>query len=394
MKKTKFLSLLLASAMVVSMAATPVLAADTEFTDPTASNQITGNSGLEPVTYRVVVPTTLTFAIDPYEQAGKSQIYSGDLSIINKSNVPVKVVASVSVEENLTTVTDEEVTFVTSADAVKEDETKNLYFAAEVATAITEEKYTADDATAFPGSIKIFANAAGDAWAKLDAADSTYTTEVFLEDVKELKTIEYTTAPKVTVDGENATDLTFVLAEAKYIPYDDAGTMKSIYQSTAADNKGSAAFRFSGAVNSNVDWDDEELTATVAYDFQGMTDTNYGTEAAKATQGYLKAEEEPTFTASATLLTIDYTKGLGTKALKSIDKIEMMHDTAGAQNVYVANSTHWGNANDTGSVITLDSGVANIWSGETTEATIYYTLEDTSTGTAKVNVVTKVVEGN
>lgn len=46
--------------------------------------EITGDSGLENPVYSIVVPTTLDFAVDPFEQKGASQIYSKDFYMVNE----------------------------------------------------------------------------------------------------------------------------------------------------------------------------------------------------------------------------------------------------------------------------------------------------------------------
>lgn len=291
--KNKILSLLLAGAMVLSMSTTPVLAAGGELTDSGTGGSITADSDLEKPEYKVVVPTTLVFAIDPFEQAGKSQVYSEDLTIINKSNVPVKIKASVAVVDKAGT----DVTFQTSESAVSEaDTSKNLFFAVEVAKTVTETAKAAESYTT-----KIYEDSNG----KLDTTDAGTETEVKMTDVDYVTTTYGADTVKVPATAAKAAEVTFALAGAKYIEYhdDSADADKIAFQQMAASNAGSAAFRFSGKVNTTAAWADDEITATVTYTFTGLSGTNYSALAAKATasgsQGYIPSSVAPSLAASS-----------------------------------------------------------------------------------------------
>lgn len=402
MKKQKFLSLLLAATMVVSMGTSTVSAAQSELTSSgdmttTEGGYIQDDSELQEPIYKVVVPTQMAFALDPFEQAGKSQIHSADLTITNKSNVPVKV----EVEITTTDKAGDDVVFkATEAEVVETNTDKLVYMAAEIATSVSE---TADTPKSFTNPVK-YVNADQTTTDALGnkATASTGTPgagdEIKYTDVKSVSASYGESTTKVTIDGENATKIAFALEKADYIKYtktDDLGTEQG-FLNTATGNKGSAAFRFYGKANTKAAWANNELSAKVAYTFLGLTGANYTklTTGATGGQGYVKLEEAPTFTADETALVINYTKGLGNKALKSIDKIEFVHPTKGTFDVSKALTNSWAAATVTDSTITLDSGVNKFWAENTTEATITYTMEDGSTGTAKVEVVTKVVSGD
>ena len=392
MKKQKFLSLLLASTLVFSMGTSTVFASalsDGNMTS-TSGGYIEDDSDLQEPIYKVVVPTDMVFALDPFQQTGDSQIHSADLTITNKSNVPVKVEVQITAGDKA----DNDVTFKTKeADVTETNTDKLVYMAAEIATTVVE---TLDTATGFGASNDV------DVYADEDDPNGYNTTKTDgtkqeRTDVKSIATTYGDSTTKVTIDGTTTpTKIAFALDKAEYLKYTaaDASTANE-FKKTAASNKGSAAFRFYGKVNTTAAWVESELTAKVAYSFQGLTGTNYTalTTGATGGQGYVKLEEAPTFTASETALVINYTKGLGNKALKSIDKIEFVHPTKGTFDVSKALTNSWAAATVTDSTITLDSGVNKFWTEDTTEATITYTMEDGSTGTVKVNVVTAVATG-
>lgn len=84
MRNKKLISSALAGMLVVAQMAMPVMAADGGSVDVT----VTTKTGI----LRVEVPTTLAIAVDQYETTDSgTQIYSEDFTIVNKSEVNVKV---------------------------------------------------------------------------------------------------------------------------------------------------------------------------------------------------------------------------------------------------------------------------------------------------------------
>lgn len=96
MKGKKLVSVLTASALAAAMAM-PVMAAD----GGTVDVDVTTKTGI----LRVEVPTTLAVAVDQFETSGAgSQIYSGEFTIANKSevNVKINVTSTATVGSNVT----------------------------------------------------------------------------------------------------------------------------------------------------------------------------------------------------------------------------------------------------------------------------------------------------
>ena len=84
MRNKKLLSTVVASALVATIMAVPVMADDggSVDVDVTTKNAVLG----------VEVPTTLAVAINQFEKGDSgSQIFSGDFDITNKSEIPVKL---------------------------------------------------------------------------------------------------------------------------------------------------------------------------------------------------------------------------------------------------------------------------------------------------------------
>lgn len=281
--KRKVVKTLLTTAVCVSMLGTTCLAAGTpppQLDSTNMSSTIEGDSTVQNPIYKVSVPTKITFAVDPFEQKQQSQIYSQELQLINKSNVPVQVTAAVKVVGKVdTTDADNPVKLVTVVDAenkvTETNDAKKVYVAVEVPSDVTETKA---NAAAYPTALKksdttgkvYDANQVPD-----DVADATALTDMV--DVTAVKGT-YTTSKKVTV-GEEDSKLVFALAGATYQEYctDKTDLTKTAvqYKEVAASEAGSAVFRFCGKVNTKAAWADGDLKATVKYDLIGLTGTNY-----------------------------------------------------------------------------------------------------------------------
>lgn len=236
--------------------------------DLAAGAEITGNSGIENPVYKIVVPTTLDFAIDPFEQKNQSQVYSKDFFMVNKSNVPVQLDCAVI----LTAGTD--VVIKDKAADVKETNTdKLIYMEAEIPGAVTETTATA---AAFETPLKKVGSVYYDA-TKVPSADASTATDAdeMLDTTDAAGT--YTSNKKVGL-GTTEKKLSFALEKADYQEYytenDQSATAKQ-FKEVAGSQKGSAAFRFSGKVNTKATWAANAVTAKVKYTFNGLTKTNY-----------------------------------------------------------------------------------------------------------------------
>lgn len=322
--KKRVLKTLLSTVVCVSMLGTTCLASSQipELDRDHMSSTITGDSTVENPIYKVSVPTSITFAVDPFEQKNQSQIYSQELQLINKSNVPVKVTATVKVvgKVDSTDSTKKLVTVVDAESKVTEtNANKIVYIAAEIPSAVTE---TAAAAAAYPIALKKVGDDVYDA-TKVPSSDAASATDVQDYVNTTAVTGTYTTSKKVTV-GETDTELVFALAGATYQSYytaSDKSTSTVQLKSVAADKKGSAVFRFCGKVNTKAAWAAGDLTATVTYDLIGLTGTNYNAVSyVTGAHAYVASEEAPTFTAAIGKIT--YTKGAGDTGLASITKIE------------------------------------------------------------------------
>ena len=266
--KRKMVTTLMAVTMCTTMLGSTVLAAGSNElgeADLATGSTITGDSGVENPTYKIVVPTTLDFAVDPFEQKGQSQIYSKDFYMVNKSNVPVQLDCAVTLEAD----TGVEIKD-TEADVTETNTDKLIYMEAEIPGAVTETN--ADPAAYTPALVTD-----GTDVYETGKAPSTATTDV--EDMVDTTDAKgtYSSSKKIGL-GTTEKKLSFALEKATYKDYytaDDKSSSAKLYQEVAGSQAGSAAFRFSGKVNTKATWSQSAVTATVKYTFNGLTGTNY-----------------------------------------------------------------------------------------------------------------------
>lgn len=319
--KQKITKTLLAVTLCTAMLGSTALAASGELTDPAQGGTVTGDSTVENPKYKIVVPTSLVFAIDPFEQKGQSQIYSEDFSMINKSNVPVRLDCSVSLSAGTG------VTIKDAASDVTETGTDKLvYMEAEIPSAVTE---TSAAAAAYADSLAKDSN--NDYYLNsLSVSGATEVTDEMVDTTAAAGT--YTQNAKVGLKSSAATKLTFALNKADYTTYytvADKSASDKQFKNVAASQAGSATFRFSGKVNSKASWANSAVTATVAYTFNGLSDTNYTalmTKQVANTHGYVVEDTDPSITATGTYnkatgaITATVNLGTGAKAttIKSV----------------------------------------------------------------------------
>lgn len=226
---------------------------------------VEGDSGVENPTYKIVVPTTLNFAVDPFEQKGQSQIYSKDFYMVNKSNVPVQLDCAVTLEAATgVTIKDK------AEDVTETNNDKLLYMEAEIPSDVTETN--ADPAAYNPALV----TDGTDAYETGKAPASATTAVEDMVDTTDAKGT-YSSSKKIGL-GTTEKKLSFALEKATYKDYftaDDKSTTAKQYQAVAASEAGSAAFRFSGKVNTKATWSASAVTAKVKYTFNGLTGTNY-----------------------------------------------------------------------------------------------------------------------
>ena len=393
--KKRIVCAMLAAMMTLSTG-TAALAAENEVTDP-AGGSIDVSTAVETPIYKVVVPTSMEFVIDPYELMGNgSSITSDDIQIINRSNVNVKV------DMELTATAAEGVTLKDTAVGVTEtDNSKLAYVVAQIPSAVTETEVSGkldynsgtysigNDGDKYEGLI-FNDKVPGD---KVTAAGET--------DLKKVTAVagDYQTKAEVEFGSTAGKVLSFVLKKAKYLTtaeYENSvltkGEEQVYYQAGA---KGATAFRFSGKVNSQATWAETDLSASAVYSFIGMTDALYTSEVGdleSSTHALASTSEvqAATFTAG-TKGVINYTPGSGSNAVASIVRVEMTNEG----NVFDGYAAcpwgeDWGAATNVGGVITLDTKFVEFFKANaTTKATITYLTPSGATKTATVDVVTQ-----
>lgn len=415
--RKKFMASALSVAVCASMLGTTCFAAGGDMTS-TAGDTITGDSSVKSPVYSVVVPTTVEFGIDAFEQAGQtnSQIASADLPIYNKSNVAVRVQADVKV----TPATG--VTLVDDASKVTEaDTSKNLFIGLEVPKTVAMTLDTAADATG--------TDATAVADYKKGADGKLYLTSGLTEDEKgtggafetapagaasdiqaqaiKSSTITYAAGTEsdpqyIITLGEDEISVAFALDKADYYKVysktsDATGTDKFYKAASAAD--GATAFRLTGAVNSRAAWADNDVQASVTYSFLGIRSANYATQSDDATTDneniayvdntakLLLEESGPKFVASDTPGVVTYTIGEGDDALASIEKIEWVLPNGTKSNVLGVYIKH--NAEE--KTLTVVPDTLSYWANtvDEKEATITYKTESNTTETVTVKIKMK-----
>lgn len=282
--KKRIVSAMLAAMMVLSVT-TPALAANND--SATQTGNVTMNTQVKNPIYKVSVPTTMDFIIDPFEQITQgSQITSKDFSFVNKSNVPIELDVALAVTAG------QDVSIVAEADVNEDDaDAKLAYIAAEIASAVTETEDTTliayEDSNTGVGAVtltSVYKDETGDAPVYFYTVGSSGLSAIENEVVNvtgATGTYVAESSYKDTIDKEDGLTLTFALEEATYIDIyenqDKTGTTVKAFQAVAEDAKGSASFRFSGKINSLADWQNTDLTATVTYSFNGLSTDKYTT---------------------------------------------------------------------------------------------------------------------
>ena len=245
-----FKSLLAAASaltMVASIGAISVSAEDTEVTG-IVGNSITATTTVDSPIINVVVPSTFTFALNNYEIGGKSQIYSDDFKIVNKSNVPVNVGVTVA-------------TTVKSASLV-------------------------DDAS------KVLNNGTANAFLQLDYAskwtrDGDDATTMATEDDDPVFGVTYEDTPvSKTLGATNNFD--FLLGPATY----DSSTPPVLTELN--DTVPAAAFKLSGTLDESFTWTTANISMKVSYKITSMKGSTYTARASEASTENAQGLVQPT----------------------------------------------------------------------------------------------------
>lgn len=331
MRKNKLFASALATAVMVSMMGTTCFAAVSgPLNDPAATGmEVEGENEVVDTYYKIVVPTDIVFAADPFEQeVTGSNISSADFVISNKSNVAVKVNAGIKYAKGSASLSgDLDIKENASDVEVGADKGYGIYMAAQIATGATE---TPAAASAFETSLKKTAEGV-----YFDATNSNYTADGDV--VKEMIDIasvatDYDGAnddktPVEVALGADSTDCTFVLEKAAYQEYydatsDPAGTETEVaqFKAMAAENAGTAAFRLTGKLNTDVVWPEDAIKTTISYSFIGLSATRYAemkADVSEDAQNYMVTPEAANFTANDDG-SVSYSLGKGSLAEGSI----------------------------------------------------------------------------
>lgn len=315
MKNKRFLSTVVASALVATTMAVPVMAAD--------GGSMDVNVTTKAAVIRVQVPTTMAIAVNQFEMGDSgSQIYSSDFSMENKSEIPVKVNvestaelksttkllgtkaaagsstaageawiavaaktgASSYADGTATTVADltesnkNVTTFVqgTDADAAKGKAAQMFYLDKSDNMAYKllnagEDASKIDYAQFYELTAKTVANA--DAYATLIADNDIYVATAAAADGQALTKVAKGDSNHTFDSGEiyytadeNATAKTAIDAAKLYV-----------YGDGAAATKGAAAFRYIGKLSGEQEtWTKDDISkVTIKYDITGVTATKF-----------------------------------------------------------------------------------------------------------------------
>ncbi len=422
MKGKKVLSTVVASALAATTMAMPVMAEGGNL-----DVDVTVESGV----VRVEVPTTLKVAIDQFETLGGSQIYSDPFTIVNRSEMDVKV--DVTSKATLGT----GVKLLSSVDAVTASKGTEAWLAAATQTAAgSYDDSTTSGTTETVGTLTeanknvttFESNGVANQTfylAKGDKSTTTYTSLVPSEDGKadvsyakfyELESIqtqpidadelEAEAADKdvyaiVTADagkskqtvtkiakGTAATSTGFAGTNTYYTMADTETAIKDLvttkvyaYAATAAQTGGSAAFTYVGKLSSAKEkWAQADISkVSIAYDIVGVPASDYATVKTDCTYGFYRSK-------APSIPTKSYTSAAGKDVVISVDLGEAPKDATGIESVsYIGGS---------GAVKTVEAANYEFNAGKLTlkgainTATRTYTI--TFNDTAKTAVDVKV----
>lgn len=198
---------------------------------------IGGTNEVENVVLNVILPTSLDFALDPYElNKENTQIKSTDYAIINKSSVAVQVEFELSAALNEGVELVDDVTELSKDDTEMKD--KKLYFAAVGAKSVGDTAPT-------------FANTQGS----------------YVYDYSVAGTVAPFNA------AENKTSISFALGKATIAEP----------SALATDNKGIASFTFIGDLNTYASWALNDIEIEGAYTLIPLRAGTYGVYTATET---------------------------------------------------------------------------------------------------------------
>lgn len=263
--KTNLFSKVTAMGLAATMLFSTNVFATADVAAGTSGTTVTASSSVVNPVYKVKVPTTISFALDPFEIG----VYATDSAlnnrtmiksavsgyvIANQSNVPVKV----NMEANLVLANN---VFAVSAAAIN---TKTTNLTGGALDSIGETAVVkAKDEKNLEKEVSMYILLAKD-------AATTYNTT---KKVDELTTIEYSKdfayPLNVAEPGKKNVTASFVLGKGQY----DA---KGVYTAlSATDHDGIAAFSFQGDINNKATWAANDVKVALKYTFEGLNKANF-----------------------------------------------------------------------------------------------------------------------
>lgn len=321
MRNKKLLSTVLASSLVATTMAMPVMA---------AGGEVDVNVGVKSSVLRVQVPTSLAVEIDQFEIAGEgSQIYSETFDMTNLSNINVKVdVKSQVVQRGA------DVNFVASKEEAATSKSGDAWLAVAAKTNLSGTKEYGVDSIAdlkeSNANVKTFNNS-GDAeqnfYLKAASGDPVYGIVASSGDAEKVgaHTQFYPLDGEMTASGDvvakvktadvyvvktdnsvkklgmGATDsevtTSFSTGDKAYVISGDAktstdmktysGSDKHVWGQLAnADEKGKASFRYVAKLSESKTWTKNDISKlTIAYDIEGVAPEKYAEVEKSCVQG-------------------------------------------------------------------------------------------------------------
>ncbi len=423
MRNKKLVSTVVASALVATTMAMPVMAAD--------GGKVEVDVTTKDAIIRVAVPTALAVAVDQFEKVDAgSQIYSEDFTIENKSDVPVKV--DVTSKATIASVNP-----VTSTSAAKRSTGDDAWLAVAAETAddtygtgiaaltdasanvTTFKKETATEAKAAQTFyLNKGATSGNEVYNLLDVKNAAtleaakqisyariyeLTTETIsgadltaqnaalqaLVDQKDVYEATSSTATTLTLIGKGSTGVTYNSSSTYYtagtavatLPDTFATAAKYVYAeySVAGDK---TAFRYIGKLSDGkTTWSDTDISdIEIKYDIVGVTGSNYPQFATDCNYGLYKKEKiEPQISVSdAGLITVS---GLTAEKNYKSMSISVAGETYDIGQSPVTWSNDGWDKNEGGTIIgQLGSGWMGLLKGKTTPLpTLNLTLSDDTT---------------
>jgi uncharacterized protein YjdB len=339
-----FAALLAALLLVVSLPITTFAASDTK--------TITGDSTVDDVTLKVTVPMNLDFALDPLELnvTSGSQVATTDYFFVNKTAAPVKVAVS------LTAVPTNGAVLVDDPDTLSpydtEVTTKELYFAALGATAITKNDLDFDYVTT-TGAI---------------APVGTYSST--------------STALTCFNSTDKKASIAFALDKATNVDTDGTPTTGA---ALAVNDKGVATFQFYSKMNTYADWTANDINVDGNYTLTALSATtysNYTTNSSYESDGFNQLKVNKPVTG------ITVTSSAITMAEGDTLQMNAIVTPSNATNKDVT----WSVADETGSATITTGGGLLTATGDGT-VTVTATANDGSgiTGTLQITITSSTV---